>query len=265
MTGTLTTFCVEMTGLPCNSDDSSGIAEEMPNTPSGLKLLSRYEVGSDCTSVSFDSRSGDLILGCTDGVKILRKGSHEAKEKTQHCNATVAVHKGNLFIAGRKDEEILEISVYNMETRQTELTFSFSKVSGLSSYLAVSDHFIVCTDKNENQEAVKLFDWEKKPLKTIQLPQLTKYIRNMRFLRDGSILVTGGNGGIGNLNKYKISRTQSTDDNNIFSLIWSCALHEASGIDVSSDERLIFVCKHWDKVVYVIDYDGEYNFTAAAA
>ena len=86
MTGTLATFCVEMTGLPCNRDDSSGIAEEMPNTPSGLKLLSCYEVGSDCTSVIFDSRSGDLILGCTDGVKILRKGSHEAKAKTQHCN-----------------------------------------------------------------------------------------------------------------------------------------------------------------------------------
>ena len=248
------------TGLPYASSANIYISESIPDVPSDLKLISHYETGSQCTSVCFDTLSGDLLLGCSDGIKILKKGSYEVREETHHNRAQVAVHKGDVFIAEHKDGKLINVMGFNIQNREDEVLFSFPMESVFVAYISACDEYVACVDSDTKPETLKLYNRRKKTAQTLQLPRLTLYIYNIHFLRDGSLLATvPDDTGKFYVNKYRISSTKATDDEAAASLVWSCQLQKACGIAVPADERLIFVSEMNAKRIYVLNSDGLYN------
>ena len=77
----------------------------VPRIPSDLKLICQHDTRNLCSSACFDTASGDLILGCTNGIHVLKKGSKEVKHETHHHSAQVAIHKGTVFIAEQNDKD----------------------------------------------------------------------------------------------------------------------------------------------------------------
>ena len=77
-----------------------------------------------CSSACFDTVSGDLLLGCGDGMKLLKKGSYEVREETHDNRAEVAVHKGDVFIAEHKDRKLINVMSCNRENREEIRSFS---------------------------------------------------------------------------------------------------------------------------------------------
>mgnify|MGYP001801707457 CR=1 FL=1 len=240
-----------------NTETSGSITDE----PSALKLISQHETGSWCTSVCFDTLSGDLLLGCGDGMKLLKKGSCEVREETYHNRAKVAVHKVDVFIAVHKDRKLINVMSYNRENREDEMLFSFPMVSTFAAFISACDEYVACID-NHNMKpwTLKLYNRREKTVQTLKLPRLTALIFNIHFLRDGYLLATGADdAGKRYLNKYRISSTKATDDDAAASLVWSCQLEKACGIAVSADERLICVSEMDTKRIYVLNSDGWYN------
>ena len=192
-------------------------------------------------------------------MKILKKGSYEVREETHHIRAQVAVHKGDVFIAGHKDRKLVNVMSYNRENREDEMLFSFPMVSTFAAFISACDEYVACIDKDTNPWKLKLYNRREKTMQTLQLPRLTLRIYNIHFLRDGSLLATGQDDtGKGYLNKYRISSTTATDDEATAALVWACQLQKPCGIAVSADERLIFVSEVKEKTTYVINSNGWY-------
>jgi WD40 repeat protein len=192
-------------------------------------------------------------------MKIITRGSYEVKEETQHRIAITAVHKGEVFISHHQDRNVIQISAYNVESKECEMLFSFPMESKYVSYMTVSDKFVACVDKDTY--TLKLYDRREKTVQTLPLPGLTHFICNIYFLQDGSLLATGG-GNKGYLfNKYRISTKET--DGEVITLIWSCPLTKACGIAVSDNEKLIFVCELEAKRIYVVRPDGKCVMSAS--
>ena len=244
-------------GLPYASNAKTETSGSIPEVPSDLKLISQYETGSPCLSACFDTLSGDLLLGCIDGMKIVKK--YEVREETHDKRAEVAVHKGDVFIAEHKNDKVINVMSYKRENREDEVLFSFPMESGYSAHVSVSDEYVACVDSDTKPHTLKLHNRRDNTVQTIQLPLLTEYIYNIHFLQDGSLLATGpDDAGKFYLDKYRISSTKASDGEATASLVWACQLHMACGIAVSADERLIFVSEFGAKRIYVLNSIGWY-------
>ena len=138
-----------------------------------------------------------------------------------------------------------------MNSKRSEMLFSFPQKSDYASYLSVSAQYIAVIDKdNEN---IKLYNRMVASVSNKQLPCL-KVIQNILFLPDGCLLVTGHDNVKCMINKY--SRVSEEDEP---VLIWSCDQVPGTG-GVAVDERgLIYVSGVENKTLYILSAEGKYN------
>lgn len=221
--------------------------------PIGFQLISTHETRAQCTSACF--LNGNLVMGCTDGVKHLGQQSHEVKDWVNSFMANVAVNDGEIFVSQRTGINTVELISFKMHDNVVDKLFSFHMECTEAAYLSVTSKFIACIDKDA--VALKLFDRSSKVLQTLSLPNLTRNIINLHFLHDGCLLATGsGNGKLPSVNKYSLGSSKGGSYEMKADLLWSCPLPLACGIAVTDDEQIIFISEQSGKKVYVVNHDG---------
>ena len=222
--------------------------------PSSLQFVSEYLTRSQCSSVDHHSITGDILLGCDDGMEIYSKDSGEVRHETDHMRALVTEYKGEVFMSHHHNKTVIKVIKYDTVTKTSEFLFSFPLKLTAASLLSVSDHFIVPTDKDN--QTIKLYDRQaghrsQNTLTTQTLPEY-KVIKNLKLLTDGTLLVTGWDtADTYKLNKYRINRDK-------LHLIWSCKEVPNLAVGIAVDDRgRIYVSGSHPKTIYVLSDEGE--------
>ena len=221
--------------------------------PSALHFISQHDTNDEqSTSVHHHRISGDILLGCADGIKIYSRQSGEVAHVVSYPAARVTEYKGEVFLSSwHSSEKTVTVYKYDMNSKRSEMLFSFPQKSNLAYFLSVSAQYIAVIGK-DNQN-VKLHNRISSSVSTMQLPGL-KVINNILFLPDGCLLLTGWDGVMFIINEYSIV---SEEDEPV--LIWSCdQVPYAVGLAV--DERgLIYVGGAKNKTFYILSAEGKYN------
>ena len=110
--------------------------------------MSEYTLGHDgcmsITTVQHHSRSGDLLLGCNDGVRIINRVSGEVKHLPIYPNAHVVEHNGELFISShgtrRNDVKIYQ---HFLSNHYSGPLFAFTMKEDFSPHFTVCDQYVV--------------------------------------------------------------------------------------------------------------------------
>ena len=219
--------------------------------PSALHSISQHDTNDEqCITVHHHSISGDILLGCADGMKIYSRQSGEVTHVVSYPNAKVTEYRGEVFISSRTpSKEAVKVYKYDMNSKSSEMIFSFPEKSDYASYLSVSAQYIAVIDRDN--ESIKLYNRRSDSVSTKQLSGLEQ-IDHILFLPDGCLLVTGWDYLKNTLNKYSIV---SEEDEPV--LIWSCdQAPEACGVAV--DERgLIYVSGQRNKTLYILSAEGK--------
>ena len=218
--------------------------------PSALHFISQHDTNDEqCTSVHHHSISGDILLGCADGMKIYSRQSGEVTHVVSYPAAKVTEYRGEVFISSR-DGEAVKVYKYDMNSKSSEMLFSFPQKSNLASYLSVSAQYIAAIDRANNN--IKLYNRRSASVSTKQLSGL-KQMNNILFLPDGCLLLTGWDNVKHMTNKYSIASEVEEPV-----LIWSCdQVPGACGVAV--DERgLIYVSRMKNKTLCILSAEGNY-------
>ena len=173
-------------------------------------------------------------------MKIYSRQSGEVTHVVSYPAAIVTEYRGEVFISSRRSsEEAVKVYKYDMNSKRSEMLFSFPQKSSDASYLSVSAQYIAVIDwDNEN---IKLYNRKSTSVSTKQLSGL-KAIQNILFLPDGCLLVTGHDNVKNMINKYsRVSKEEEPV------LIWSCAqVPDAMGVAVG-ERGLIYVSGQQNK------------------
>ena len=223
--------------------------------PSSLQFVSMHQTRTKCVTVDHHSITGDILLGCTDGIKFYSRNSGEVRHVTDHVRAKVVVeYMGEVFMSLHHNKTVLKVIKYDTVTKTIEFLFSFPMKSTAVSFLSVTDHFIVTTDKDN--QTIKLYDRQaghrsQNTLTTQTLPEY-KVIKNLKLLTDDTLLVTGWDtADTYKLNKYRINRDRPH-------LIWSCKELPDVPVGIAVDDRgRIYVSGACTKTIYVLSDEGE--------
>ena len=223
--------------------------------PSSLQFVSEHPTGSGCITVDHHSITGDILLGCTDGMEIYSRDSGEVRHGTDHVRARVVEYKGDIIMSHHRNKTLIKVIKYDTVKRTSEFLFPFPSTLASFSLFSVSDHFIV-TIGNNNQ-TIKLYDRQtghragSNTLTTQTLPEY-KVIKNLKLLTDDTLLVTGWDtADTYKLNKYRINRDK-------LHLIWSCKEVPNLAVGIAVDDRgRIYVSGACTKTIYVLSDEGE--------
>ena len=221
--------------------------------PSALHFISQHDTNDEqSTSVHHHSISGDILLGCADGMKIYSRQSGEVTHVVSYPAARVTEYRGEVFLSSwRRSEDTVKVYKHDMNSKSSEMLFSFPQKSDLASYLSVSAQYIAVIDKDNYN--MKLYNRKSASVSTKQLSGL-KQVNNILFLPDGCLMVTGHDNVKCMINKYNIVSEEEEP-----ALIWSCdQVPDACGVAV--DERgLIYVSGIHNKTIYILSAEGKYN------
>ncbi|XP_067943270.1 uncharacterized protein [Watersipora subatra] len=186
-----------------------------------------------------------LLLGCSDGVRCLNKGSSEviklAPGGVSLLVTSVAVYNNILYMLEHNRDNK---TVYQClsDVSQREMLFSFSYSSDRTPLAAVSKDYLVATNPDEKKLVVFNFSTKSTRLLT---PSIWPF--DLHFLPDGDLLALSMCSNA--LTRYRIEDDQITT-------IWSC-----KGLDrvrnVTSDiDGFIYVSSK-RKTIYIISPEGE--------
>ena len=224
--------------------------------PSSLQFVSMHQTRTKCVTVDHHSITGDILLGCTDGIKFYSRNSGEVRHVTDHVRAKVVVeYMGEVFMSLHHNKTVLKVIKYDTVTKTIEFLFSFPMKSTAVSFLSVTDHFIVTTDKDN--QTIKLYDRRAgyragaNTLTTLTLPEY-HIITNLKLLTDDTLFVIGWDtANTHKLNKYRFIRDR-------LHLIWSCRDVPDKPAGIAVDDRgRIFVSGCETKTIYVLSDEGE--------
>ena len=168
--------------------------------------------------------------------------------------AVVTEYRGEAFFSSMpRTEEIVKVYKYDINTKMSEMLFSYQQKSDLPSLFSVSAQYIAVTDKDNNR--LNLYNRRSEVVTNKKLSGL-KMIYNLLFMPDGCFLVTGWDNGKYTINKY--SRASEEEEP---VLIWSCdQVPDAVGVAV--DERgLIYVSGLENKTIYILSAEGMCDVT----
>lgn len=203
--------------------------------------------------------TGDLLIGCIDGTKLLTKDSVEVVSVTNNTRndamAQLVEHNGDVLIS-HHEQEIITISQFDISRKVSKPIISFPMKSSKVSYLSCSDSYIVSLNKDNH--GIELYDRVTEIRSKVGLPG-TQRIFHTHFLADHcSLLVTCFHNGKYKLNKYILLKSAKPEGSvTILRLVWSsCQLPYARGIAVG-DNGLIFVSEKGRKRIYVLNSDGK--------
>ena len=187
-------------------------------------------------------------------MKIYSRQSGEVTHVVSYPAARVTEYRGEVFLSSwRRSEDTVKVYKHDMNSKSSEMLFSFPQKSNKASHLSVSAQYIAVIDKDNYN--IKLYNRRLTSVSTKQLSGLN-VIGNLLFLPDGCLLVTGHDNsgdGSGMIDKYSIV---SEEEEPV--LIWSCdQVPGACGVTV--DERgLIYVSRIRNKTLYILSADGKY-------
>ena len=120
----------------------------VPRPP--LKLISTHDMKSQCAAVHHHRTTGDLLIGCGNGVKRISSAGGNVINITNHRKARAAEYDGEMFISTQKDE-IFRVLKYKPPKSgsaiQHEELFRFPAKSTYASFLSVSAKHIAATDR----------------------------------------------------------------------------------------------------------------------
>ena len=158
--------------------------------PSALNVISQHDTNDEhCITVHHHSISGDILLGCDDNMKIYSRQSGEVTHVESYPCTVVTEYRGEVFISSRRSsEETVKVYKYDMNSKRSEMLFSFPQKSNLAYFLSVSAQYIAVIGK-DNQN-IKLYNRISSSVSTKQLSGL-KVINNILFIADGCLLLTG--------------------------------------------------------------------------
>ena len=204
---------------------------------------------SQCTAIHHHSITGDLLMGCSNGVKRLPSAGGDVINVTDGGAPEVAEYDGEIFISTQKDE-ILRILKYKPSesgaAEEHEELFRFPTESTLASFLSVSAKCIAALDSDN--KTIQLYNRATKSVTSRALSGHTNPY-NLHFLPDGSLLVTVDGT---KLVKYRIPEEEET----LLEIVWTCEGLD-SPIGVSSDEKgLIYAAGVKNKTIYIINDKG---------
>ena len=226
--------------------------------PSSLQFVCEHLTRSQCVTVDHHSITGDILLGCDDGVEIYSRDSGEVRHVSDHVRVRVVDYKGEVFISHHDDNNtVFKVIKYDTVQKKSESLFSFPLSFMKSSRLSVSDHFVAAIDKQNN--TIKLYDRQaghragSNTLTTLTLPEY-QGIFNIRLLTDDTLLVTGWDTARANtykLDKYRFSRDR-------LHLIWSYRDVPDLPAGIAVDDRgRIYVSGFKTRTIYVLSDEGE--------
>ena len=210
-------------------------------------------------TVDHHSITGDILLGCEDGIEIYSRDSGEVRHVTDYVEAQVVEYKGEVFISHCHHKTVIKVIKYDTVKKTSEFLFSFPMKSTLESFFSVSDHFIASIDKDN--QTIKLYDRQagnragSNTLTTLTFPEYVRpTIKNIRLLTDDTLLVIRWDTA-SKLNKYRFNRDR-------LHLIWSCRDFPDVPDDIAVDDRgRIYVSDCNTKSIYVLSDEGEIVLT----
>ena len=254
LTGTILHSKLQTSEDSCMFVEPSSAITTSPQSsavPSALNFISQHDTNYQCITVHHHSISGDILLGYLDGVKIYSRWSGEVTHVVSYPYAKVTEYRGEVFISSQDDEKTVKVYKYDMNSKSSEMLFSFPQKSDLASYLSVSAKYIAVIDRDNNN--IKLYNRKSTSVSTKQLSVL-KVILNLLFLPDGCLLMTGHDNVKCMLNKYSIVSEEEEP-----ALIWSCdQVLDACGVAVN-ERGLIYVSGVKNKTLFILSAEGKYN------
>ena len=82
-------------------------------------------------------------------MKIYSRQSGEVTHVVSYPAAIVTEYRGDVFILSwDEDEETVKVYKYDMNSKSSEMLFSFPQKSNLASFLSVSAQYIAAIDKD---------------------------------------------------------------------------------------------------------------------
>ena len=102
--------------------------------PSALHSISQHDPNDEqCITVHHHSNSGDILLGCADGMKIYGRQCGEVTHVVSYPAARVTEYRGEVFLSSwRSGEETVTVYKYDMNSKRSEMLFSFPHKSNLA-------------------------------------------------------------------------------------------------------------------------------------
>ena len=220
--------------------------------PSTLQFLSEHQTQkAQCGTVDHHSVTGDILLGCSDGMKRFKKANYEIEKISKHTTALVVEHKDEIFLSSHDENKtVIKVSNYDPDKKTSELIYSFPMKAKVTSHLSVSERFIASIDKDTNK--IKLFNrkYSQSGLIDVNVIEIGE-LRNLLFISEDLLLVTGWDSdGKDMLNNYRINGSE-------LDLIWSCdqVPYEPCGIALD-DTGMIYVSGLKTRTIYVLDKKG---------
>ena len=207
---------------------------------------------SQCATVHHHSTTANILIGCANGVKRMSSAGGDVINMTDHNRTKAAEYDGEIFISTKKDEIIRILKYKPSESgaaEEHEELFRFPARSSKASYLSVSAKYIAAADRDNN--TMQLYNRATKSV-TVRALQGNTDTYNLRFLPDGSVLVTGDDGTESKLIKYRIPEEEDKE----LEIVWACE-GLVLPIGVSSDEKgLIYAAGAKNKTIYILNDKG---------
>jgi len=212
--------------------------------PSSLTFLSEHHTTSQYPLAACYRQNGDLLVGTSSGLDILRRGGNCLKAFSIDVKLATSVveHHQNVFILHRVPGTCkLEMCLAGDITKRKEL-FQFSRTSNIVAVMAVSDGYVVVVNPDTNELIIYDFTSQQTE-KSCSMDLL-----GFQFGPDSNLLGVCGS----KLKKYKIENGQLVE-------IWTCDDIE-DGFSLCTDsDGLIYVAARSSQKIFVVSSQGAAN------
>ena len=217
---------------------------DVVNTPTSLTFISEHPTYAGCCSADY-KEDGDLLLGCHDGVRLLRREDMQMiRYNTNVRGVTSAVeHHRDVFIL-HKDGKTDAVDMCLPGVTQRNKLFELQLTGNMVSFLAVSERYVVATNPDKDQ--LLLYDFLTKQTTTLT-PGLAPW--NVHFLLDGDLLVLSSS--------QPQTLTRFRIENNQLTKVWTCDdLNFGFHVCTDSDSLIYVSTFNKEKTLYIISPSG---------
>lgn len=211
--------------------------------PTAVALSYEHDVGGWCYSVCH-RENGDLLLGCVDGVWLLRDDDKTLSKGDLACEKVYAVkeHHKSIYIL-HKTRQKCKVGMCLPSLKQMETLFEFSYGSRYVADMAVSDDYVVAYAPEESDPQLLFYNFITQQTTITQIATS----RFPHFLPDGQLLLAGKN----ELIKYIIEEGQ------LKTPVWTCKpLPNLNKVCADSNGLIYATTHNGEKSIYIISPQG---------